>query len=125
MPGIENLAPERTDTSSGFLTSPSLAPAAFSSLARFSIISRSTLAGIFRPSLVVERAGFGRDRETGRNRQPGVGHLGEARALAAEQVLHRAIAVGLAAAEEIDVLPLAGAWRPVRLAAPSFRRRLL
>ena len=32
MPGIENFAPERTDTSSGFVASPSVAPAAFSSL---------------------------------------------------------------------------------------------
>ena len=35
--------------------------------------------------------------------RPRVGHLGEARAFAAEQVLHRAIAVGLAVAEEIHV----------------------
>ena len=36
--------------------------------------------------------------------KPGVGHLGQARALAAERVLHRPVAVGLAVAEEVDEL---------------------
>ena len=39
-------------------------------------------------------AGLGRDREAGRDRQARVGHLGEARALAAEQVAHRRVAFG-------------------------------
>ncbi len=39
-------------------------------------------------------ARFGRDREAGRHRQAGARHLGEPRALAAEQFLHRAIALG-------------------------------
>ena len=47
MPGIENFAPERTDTSSGFSVDPSVAPAAFSSFFRCSSISRSIAAGIF------------------------------------------------------------------------------
>ena len=50
MPGIENFAPERTDTSSGFLTSPSLLPTAFSSFLTFSSICVSTAAGTLRPS---------------------------------------------------------------------------
>ena len=48
-------------------------------------------------------AGLGLDGESGRNRQAGVGHLGQASALAAQHVLHLAVAVGLAAAKEIDI----------------------
>ena len=48
-------------------------------------------------------AGFGLDGESRRNRQTGIGHLGQARAFAAELVLHFAVAVGLAAAEEINI----------------------
>ena len=51
MPGIENFAPERTDTSSGLSVEPSVAPAAFSSFFRCSAISRSIAAGIFAFSL--------------------------------------------------------------------------
>jgi hypothetical protein len=36
MPGMEMAAPERTDTSSGSLASPSFLPISFSSLASFS-----------------------------------------------------------------------------------------
>ena len=49
-------------------------------------------------------AGFGLDGESRRHGQPGVGHLGQARAFAAQLVLHLAVAVGLATAEEINVL---------------------
>ena len=45
MPGIENFAPERTDTSSGFLIDPRVAPAAFSSLRSWVTISVSMLSG--------------------------------------------------------------------------------
>ena len=47
---------------------------------------------------VVGVAGLGGDGKAGRHRQPGVGHLGDARALAAEQVAHLGVALG----EEID-----------------------
>jgi hypothetical protein len=46
MPGIENLAPERTDTSSGLPVDPSVAPAALSSFLMFSAICASTAVGI-------------------------------------------------------------------------------
>ena len=49
MPGIENFAPERTETSSGFFTEPSCAPAAFSIFLTFAAISSSMLAGTLRP----------------------------------------------------------------------------
>ena len=49
-------------------------------------------------------AGFGLNGESGRHGQSGVGHLGQACAFAAENVLHAAVAVGLAVAEEVDIL---------------------
>ena len=48
-------------------------------------------------------AGLGLDGESRRNRQTGIGHFGQAGAFAAEHVLHFAVAVSLAAAEEIDI----------------------
>ena len=51
---------------------------------------------------VVVAGGRG-DREAGRRRQARLGHLGEARALAAEQVLHPAVALGRALAPGVDV----------------------
>ncbi len=50
----------------------------------------------------------------GRHRQPDAAHLGEVGALAAEQRLHRAVAVGLAA-EEIDVFAGRRGFRPCGL----------
>jgi hypothetical protein len=47
IPGMENLAPERTDTSSGLAVDPSVAPAARSSFLTFSAICASTPGGIF------------------------------------------------------------------------------
>ena len=47
-------------------------------------------------------ADLGGDGEAGRHRQAEIGHLGEVCALAAEQVAHRRLALGLAAAEAID-----------------------
>ncbi len=47
---------------------------------------------------------LGLNGEAGRDRQPRVGHFGEPRALAAQHVFHAPIAVGLATAEEVDVL---------------------
>jgi len=45
IPGIENLAPERTLTSSGSVGSPIFLPMAFSSLARCLAISASSALG--------------------------------------------------------------------------------
>ena len=45
IPGIENLAPDRTLTSSGSAASPSLRPIAASRLARWAVISSSSPAG--------------------------------------------------------------------------------
>ncbi len=54
--------------------------------------------------LVIIRADFRRNRKAGRHRQPNPRHLRQVRALAAQQRLHRAIPVGLAAAKQIHVL---------------------
>ncbi len=48
-------------------------------------------------------AGFGGDGEAGRRGQTGVGHFGKPGTLPAEQVLHGAVAFGLAAAPSVDV----------------------
>ena len=45
IPGIENAAPERTDTSRGSLGSPSSRPIARSSLATWAVISSSRPSG--------------------------------------------------------------------------------
>ncbi len=55
-------------------------------------------------ALVVQVADLGRDRETGRHRQPDAGHLGQVGPLAAEQLLLLAAAFGLRAAEVVDHL---------------------
>src|SRR6267378_6571687 len=46
---------------------------------------------------------LGGDRESGRDRQSQVGHLGEAGAFATEDIAHSGGTVGAAVAEEIDV----------------------
>ena len=55
---------------------------------------------------------LGLNGEAGRHGKPGVGHLGEAGAFAAQFVFHLAIAVGLAVAKEVHVL---GGWFGLRL----------
>ena len=99
IPGIENFAPDRTETSSGFVVEPNCAPATRSSLRTCAIISSSMACGSFRPVVVPEVARRRGDRETRRHRQAGVGHLRQAGTLASEQVLHRPVAVRLAVGE--------------------------
>ena len=49
-------------------------------------------------------AGFRLNREARRHGQAGIGHFGQAGAFSAEFVFHLAVAIGFAAAEEVDVL---------------------
>ena len=63
---------------------------------------------------VVVGADLGGDGEARGHRQADAAHLGEVRALAAEQRLHRPVAVGLAA-EGVDVLARAPSARPLGL----------
>ena len=53
---------------------------------------------------VVVGADFGRDREARRHRETDAGHLGEVRAFAAEEGLHRAVAVSFTVAPGVDDL---------------------
>ena len=57
-------------------------------------------------------AGFGLDGEAGRHGQPGVGHLGQAGAFAAQLVLHLAVTFGVSVAKEVNVLRGLLRWRP-------------
>ena len=103
IPGIENLAPERTLTSSGLAGSPKPLPVRRStSLDRLEDVVPQAVGELLAVGEVVV-AGLGRDREAGRGRQAGVGHLGEAGALAAEEVAHPGVALGRAVAPGVDV----------------------
>ena len=113
MPGIENLAPERTETRSGSAASPKPLPVGLLDLAdRLEDVVPEPVGQLLAGREVVV-AGLGRDGEAGRDRQPGVGHLGQTGALAAEQVAHRGVALGLAVAPGEDVA-LGGAMRTIR-----------
>ena len=119
MPGMENFAPERTETSSGFSPAPSFWPCSFSSRARAACIS-SSICGTDLAAHVLA-AGFGLNGESRRNGQTGVGHLCKTGAFAAKDVLHVAVAVGFAAAEEVDIwgrastfCSLPSAWEATR-----------
>ena len=103
MPGMEARAPERTETSSGFSRSPNLRPTDCSTLPRFSATAFFSSGGYVLSCVVKVRADGGRDREAGRNGNADVGHLGEARAFAAEDVFHFGVARGVTVAEVVDV----------------------
>ena len=105
MPGIDARAPERTDTSSGLAGSPKRLPTTLLDLTQVAVdLRRASDGGVAAAVRVEVRADLGGDREAGRDGQPEAGHLGEVGALAAEQLLHRGIAVGDAAAEGKDEL---------------------
>ncbi len=55
--------------------------------------------------VVIPGADLGGDGEAGRHRQAEIAHLGQVCPLAAEQVLHARLALGLAIAEGVDPLP--------------------
>jgi hypothetical protein len=60
------------------------------------------LARIGVPVLVEVEADGGRDRESGRHGEPEADHFGQVRALAAEEILHLRVSLGLSGAEGID-----------------------
>ena len=94
MPGIENLAPERTTDQQRV---ERIAELATHRLLELEDVLGDLLVETVRPAAVhVVTAGIGRDRETRRHRQAQHGgHLGEVGTLAAEQILvaHRGLAV--------------------------------
>ena len=91
MPGMERAEPERTLTSSGSLASPSFLPVSFFEAREVLGDFRAQLVRILLVVLEIVIAGFRGDREAGGNGQADARHLGEAGALAAEQVLHVAV----------------------------------
>jgi hypothetical protein len=98
MPGMENLAPERTETSRGF---SGLSLQLLQALERGQHLDVDLRVQL---SAHVLATGLDLDGESRRHRQAGVGHLGQASAFAAQHILHAAIALGLASAEEVRVL---------------------
>ena len=104
MPGMENLAPERTETSKGFCLSPSFWPGSSSSFASASSFWVEDIRGRLVAAVKVKPTGGSYDGKAGRNRQAGIGHFRQASAFAAQDVFHRAIAVGLTASKKINVL---------------------
>ena len=52
IPGIESLAPERTETKSGFSLSPNFLPVCFSTSAKAAFTSSITPSGILLPELI-------------------------------------------------------------------------
>ena len=71
IPGMENFAPERTLTSSGFVGSPNFFPICFFELRRGLQYLLIDLIWNLVPVLEVDVTDFGRDRESGRHRHPG------------------------------------------------------
>ena len=102
MPGIEARAPERTETSSGLaaIAEPMASLPAHARQRRIDLLGK--VGGIGFVVLVEIGADFGRDGEAGRHRQAERRHLRQIGALAAEQILHLAAAIGLFRAEGID-----------------------
>ena len=94
MPGIEARAPERTETSSGLAGRRSACRPACSTWRRCRGDLGAQRRRVAPPVRVEVGAHFGGDGEARRHRQAEAGHLGEVGALAAEQILHRGVAVG-------------------------------
>ena len=88
IPGIDSRAPERTDTSSGSSPSPKRLPACCSSRPSASATWSAIPVGLGAVGAHVLDARLGRDRESGRDAvgPQNLGHLGDVRALASEQL---------------------------------------
>ena len=85
MPGMENLAPERQETSSGLAGSPNFLPVCFlDGLERLQLLLPHALGELL-AGRQVGVAGLGGDGEAGRHRHADARHLGQVGALAAQQ----------------------------------------
>ena len=102
MPGIEARAPERTETQQRIGRVAERAPGLPPDRGDRGVDLRREIGRIGFAVGVEMGADFGRDREAGGHRQAERGHLVQVRALAAEQVLHLALAFGVLGAEGID-----------------------
>ena len=95
MPGIDVRAPQRQETSSGFVRVAELhAHRLFGLLQGRRRLRRVSDSGNLLPFGEVDGAELGGDGEAGGHGQAELGHLGQVGALAAQQVLHRRIAFG-------------------------------
>ena len=98
IPGMEDAAPERTETSSGSSAWPSFLPMLSRARSRCSVISSARPSGSRSPRRLrrgeVGAARLGGDGEPRRDRQTQVGHLGQVGALAPQQVLLVLVALG-------------------------------
>jgi hypothetical protein len=88
MPGMENLAPERQETSSGFSVPPNFLPVSFSiSLHGGQFLLPHSFGEVVALGQVGV-AGFGGDGEAGGNGHAQASHVGQVGALAAQQGAH-------------------------------------
>ena len=86
IPGIETAAPDRTETSSGSLSSPNRLPVRLLEDRDVLVDLGVEPVGDLLARCLVRPARVGRDREPARHREPQRGHLGEPDALPAEQL---------------------------------------
>ena len=100
---MERAEPERTLTSSGSLAVAEFLVREFFEARETLRDLRAELLGIFAAVLEEVVAGFRGDGEAGRDRQADARHLRETGALAAEQVVHVAVAVRFACSKKINV----------------------
>ena len=90
MPGIENLAPERHETSSGLEASPNRLPVGSSMVLERCLRSAPTApSGNCSSGVEVGVACLGGDREARWHRDAEPGHVAEIGALASEEAPHR------------------------------------
>jgi hypothetical protein len=83
MPGMENLAPERQETSSGFFITERLAGLLLNALHGRQFLLPHSLGKLL-PGLQIGVACLGGDGETGRHRHADARHLGQVGSLSAQ-----------------------------------------
>ncbi len=104
MPGIEARAPDRTETSSGFLRIREGSVGQRRHMGERGVDLGRQLVRIA-PAVGIEPiAELSRQRKSGRDREAEIRHLGEVGALAAEQIAHRPRTLGLAVPEGVHPL---------------------
>ena len=94
MPGMEALAPERTETSSGLCSIAKLFAGQLLQLSQILKDLRLDFRADLLAVLIVLGAGLSGDGEALRNRHAQNGHLSKVGTLAAEQLTHLGVALG-------------------------------
>ena len=101
MPGMENFAPERTLSSSGFDGVAQLLAGGLFQVRERVVDLLLNLVGNLLVVLEVQIADVGGDGEARRHGHAGPAHFGQAGAFAAEHIFHLSVAFGGAAAERV------------------------